>query len=155
MITSSFSDLPRSINTTFRMTPAYLLYNYQSFFPRRQPPGPIILNVLLAQRTTPVSAESECLTARSAMLWRRDHSHTIQDISISTQALGVSLKEMHLFLIIGWSPGIWPCGPSRQGPMCGTTRGGRYKKCGIVEVIRAKRGRARSALFRRVYLKIT
>ena len=34
--------------------------------------------------------------------------------------------------------------------MCGTTRGGRYKKCGMVEVIRAQRGRARSALFRRV-----
>ena len=36
--------------------------------------------------------------------------------------------------------------------MCGTTRGGQYKKCGMVEVIHAQRGRARSALFRRVYI---
>ena len=61
-------------------------------------------------------------------------------------------KFFHPYLIIGWSRGIWPCGPSRPGPMCGTTRGGQYKKCGMVEVIRAQRGRARSALFRRVWI---
>ena len=36
--------------------------------------------------------------------------------------------------------------------MCGTARGGQYKKCGMVEVIHAQCGRARSALFRRVYI---
>ena len=43
--------------------------------------------------------------------------------------------------------GIKSGGPSWPGPMCGSTRGGRYKKCGTKEVIRAQRGRARSALF--------
>ena len=59
----------------------------------------------------------------------------------------------HPFLVIEWSGGIWPCRPSRPGSMCGTTRGGQYKKCGMVEDVRAQRGRARSALFWRVSFK--
>ena len=37
-------------------------------------------------------------------------------------------RSSYPFVIIGWSGLIWPCGPCRPGPMCGTTRGGQYKK---------------------------
>ena len=41
-------------------------------------------------------------------------------------------------------------GPLGSGPRCGTDRLGQYKTYGIVQSIRAQRGRARSALYKRV-----